>query len=342
MPAPSSLASLQTLLLVASVVTVVAAALLWRLTTRRRAAAPAVHVDELTLAAPTTETHPVTPSVAPSEIPMVTPEAVQPAPPLVAPLVAPEAGPLAPGLATAPPAEPGSHRRPSHRGTRAREVGYAELSRSYAALGRGDDAARAQWAADLRLVSPLMDALTAEDRIGLPAGLAGLEQASPRQSVDQARKEVVDLMAGTELGWPAAPMLSALDHLPELPGPGTGGATEPTSPEELQRRGEELMGRAGLVSPHDPEAARRDARAADLAALDAVLLESARRFGDTALISVELRRNLAAAALHDHEQSPDRLPLTAEVRRTRAVLRTVVEPHEASRLEEALAPEPSA
>lgn len=330
MPAPSSLVSLQSLLLVASVVTVVAAVLLWRLITRRRAAVPAVHVDELTLAAPTTATHPVTP-----------PTVAEPVRP-VAPEVAPEAGPLAPGLATAPPSEPGSHRRPSHRGTKAREVGYAELSRSYAALGRGDDAARAQWAADLRLVASLMDALTDEDRIGLPAGLAGLEQVSPRQSVARARKEVVDLMADTELGWPAAPMLSALDHLPELPGPSTGGAAEPTSPEELQRRGEELMGRAGLMAAHDPEAARRDARSADLAALDAVLLESAHRFGDTALISVELRRNLAAAALHDHDQSADRLPLAAEVRRTRAVLRTVVEPHEASRLEDVLAPEPSA
>ncbi len=315
MPASSSLFSLQTLLLLASIVTVVAAVLLWWLTSRRRSSAPAVDVDELSATVPVEET-------APPRVPAATPR-------LVAPLVAQPA---------IQPASCSQH-RPSHRGAPSREVGYAELSRSYAALGRGDAAARAQWAADLRLLAPLMTALS-EDAAGLPDRLGHLEGSSPRHCVDQARGEVASLMSGTGLEWPAAPMLPALDHLPELPGPSTGGASAPTPPEELQRRAVELMELAALVVRQDPEGARRQARAADLAALDAVLLESARRFGDTSLVSVELRRNLAAAALHEHDQAPGRLPLAGEVRRTRAVLRTVVEPHEASRLEESLAPEP--
>ncbi len=240
---------------------------------------------------------------------------------------------------TLPEEQPGRRRRPVHRGSAAPGLGYAELSRSYAALGRTEAAALAQWAADLRLVHPLMGGHGHAH--ALPDRLLHLGEGSPRETVIRARDEVLTLVAESESEWLAPPMFPSATHVPDLSGSATCTTLAPvTTPHELRARAAQLMERAGARSSTDAQLARHDARRADLAAFDAVLLDSADRYGDVALVSVELRQQFAAAELHHRDLMPDELSLDEEIQRTRGVLRTVLEPHELDRFEEALAEAP--
>lgn len=234
--------------------------------------------------------------------------------------------------------EPATAHVPTHRGTPPPGVEYAELSRSYAALGRAEDAALAQWAADLRLVRPLIG----DHGRDLPERVLAISGRSPVHAVRRARTELLGLVSDSEPGWPAPPMFASLRHVSELPCSDTCTAiTTTTTPNQLRDRAADLMARAAEVAAGDPRAARSDARRSDLAALDAVLLESAQLYGDRSLASVELRRQLASVALHDQDQTAGDQPLPHEIARTRAVLRSVVEPHELDRLESSFAPEPT-
>lgn len=304
-----SFISAGSLVAVALTIALVAAAALWRLRVQARESAP--HVPDLV--APTDA--PPGGLVPPVELQAVTPQTVW-----LAEATSESCGP------------------PAHRGTPTRGVGYADLSRSCAELGRTEAAALAQWAADLRLVGPMM----AGQAEGLPERVLRMEASSPRQAVRHARGEVLTLMAASDPRVRVPPLFPSADHIPGLPGPGARAMTPLASPDELRRRAVELMGQAAVTAIADPASARLCARLSDLAALDAVLLDSADRFGDEALVSVDLRQQLAAAALHDHCRALDVPSLVAEVRQTREVLRQVVEPHELAALEDALADEPAA
>jgi hypothetical protein len=238
-------------------------------------------------------------------------------------------------------------------------AGYAELSRDYADQGRGVDAALAQWAADLRVVGPLLD----EGAPKLPTAQADLEVTGPRHAVTAGRELALELVSAEAAGVPA--LFASADHVPER---STGPAREPaqrTGVNELLARAEDLMTLAGDLEHQDPTAARDRAREADLTSFEALLLESALTYGDEDLVSVGLRRDLALAALREYderratrserpaqpdltEQAESTEPtepteaseLSVDVERVRGMLRLVVESHELDALEAAFVPVP--
>ena len=225
-------------------------------------------------------------------------------------------------------------------------VGYAELSRDYATRGRGVDAALAQWAADLRVVGPLLD----ESAPQLPPAQAVLDVTGPRHAVTSGRELALELVSAEAAGVPA--LFASVDHVPER---STGPAREPaerTGVNELLARAEELMTLAGGLEHEDPTAARDRAREADLTSFEALLLESALTYGDEDLVSVGLRRDLALAALREYDErraarsddpeTPERPELAGDVERVRGMLRLVVESHELDALEAAFVPVPGA
>jgi hypothetical protein len=218
-------------------------------------------------------------------------------------------------------------------------TGYAELSREYAAAGRGTDAALAQWAADLHVVGPLlhgMGPLLAATQASTPAD-------GPRGAVGAARTTASELVTGNASAVQA--LFSPLDHLEGR------GATQRRRTRDqrevtvLLERAEELMAQARHLEHRDPNVARARARDADLSSFEALLLESARSHGDSALVSVDLRHDLARKALQKlDERTLGRThpSIGQAVDEARAVLRSVVEPHELEPLESAFCQAPGA
>lgn len=210
-------------------------------------------------------------------------------------------------------------------------VGYAELSRRYAEEDRIRDAALAQWAADLQVIGPLLDHRASE----LPSTQAVVEVESHREAVTAARDLALQLVARASQ---AQAVFTSVQHLPEhaVEDPATAATRRQDTPTELLERAVDLMAQARALAGTDLEEARACALEADLASFEALLLESAHRYGDPARASVRLRLDIAAASLTPYGADP--LTSLAEslaesVERTRRVLRAVVEPHELETLQ---------
>ncbi len=112
-------------------------------------------------------------------------------------------------------------------------------------------------------------------------------------------------------------------------------------PAALRRRAAGLREEAHELAATDPAAARQACWEADLAAYDAVVIEAARRCGDTRLVSVRLRRRLALSVLGPHRE-PEALAATTtatlagDVAGVRRLLTACLEPHERPALTHAL------
>ncbi len=118
-------------------------------------------------------------------------------------------------------------------------------------------------------------------------------------------------------------------------------AVQHDEPAALRRRAAGLRVEAHELAATDPAAARQACWEADLAAYDAVVIEAARRCGDTRLVSVRLRRRLALSLLGPHRE-PEALAATTtqsladDVAGVRRVLAECLEPHERPALVHAL------
>ncbi|MBZ5740032.1 hypothetical protein [Nocardioides mangrovi] len=208
---------------------------------------------------------------------------------------------------------------------------YADLAREHGRNGHAREAAVSQWAADLRVLGPLLGA-SGQQLAGTQAAAAARDT---RDAVASARDLAVELAADSS-GVPA--LLAPVDHVPAR-------ADLPVEPDPAPRdvtmlldRAAERMAAAGRTAAGDIDSARTQAREADLASFEALLLESARTHGDHRLVSLDLRLDLARRALvfsDADQQGPTGLdePLDTFVARTRAVLRSVVEPHETEALD---------
>lgn len=226
--------------------------------------------------------------------------------------------------------EPMSHDLPEPRATDTTEAhaGYAELSRHYAAQGRAGDAALAQWAADLVAAAPLLDRVAEQ----LPDAQASVEATSHRDTVAAVRDVAASMVPESR---EASAVFSSVDHLADRP------VSEPETPtrpqvgvNELLDRAADRMARALELQWTDPAEARRHAREADLASFEALLLESALMYGDTGLVTVDLRLDLAVAVLADEDPvAPEDEPLPEAVARTRTRLRGLAAPHERETLD---------
>ncbi|WP_141015608.1 hypothetical protein [Nocardioides sambongensis] len=245
------------------------------------------------------------------------------------------AGGLPPSTATPhEKQEPMSHDLPPLPATDTAEAhtGYAELSRHYAEQGRAGDAALAQWAADLVAAAPLLDAVAEQ----LPDAQTSVEAASHRATVTAVRDVAVAMVPEQE----TTAVFSSVEHLADRP------VAEPAQPtreqvgvNELLDRAAERMASALDLADTDPATARRHAREADLASFEALLLESALMYGDTGLVTVDLRLDLATAVLADDDPTaPADEPLADAVARTRRRLRGLAAPHERETLDFAFVP----
>ena len=215
-------------------------------------------------------------------------------------------------------------------------AGYAALSRTYAAQGRLREAALAQWAADLRVLGGLLEGrgtLLSTAQGHLPAG-------ETREAVAGARRVAAELAVGTDGDVHA--LLFPLDHLV-----GPDRSTLHEAPERhgaavLLDHARDRMVAAERLAELDPTTAAAAAREAELAAFEALLVESALTYGDTDLVSVGLRLDLAHAALADSDRGAPASALPVTVARTREVLHGVVAEHERETLAVAFAPAPTA
>ncbi|TIC88427.1 hypothetical protein E8D34_05760 [Nocardioides sp. GY 10113] len=211
-------------------------------------------------------------------------------------------------------------------------VGYAELSRRYAAQGRDRDAALAQWAADLQSAAPLLERVAALLPRAQEMALAG----SHREAVDSARNVVLSLVPR-----PAdlRAQLGPIDHLPAGPvdEPVRLPHHQPTVTYLLDHAAAQ-MGAAHQLDDTDRAAAGQHAREADLASYEAMLLESALSCGDLAMVTVALRHDLAVLALEHSDAAAADETLAQSVRRTREVLRSLAQPHELAALDVAFVP----
>ncbi|MEQ6901016.1 hypothetical protein [Nocardioides sp. YIM 152588] len=211
-------------------------------------------------------------------------------------------------------------------------VGYGDLSLRYAEQGRPREAALAQWAADLHAAGPLLGRAAPL----LPVAQTMATSSSHREAVGEARRVALSMIPEE-----AAAAFAPADHLADGP------VREPirlprhqADVTELLEHAEERMSAAREAEPDDQRAAREHARDADLASFEAMLLESALRCGDTGLVTVGLRRDLAALVLDtsDEATAADVETLDAAVDRVRAALRGIAEPHELDALEVAFVP----
>ncbi len=217
---------------------------------------------------------------------------------------------------------------------------YEALARDLAVEGLDLEAVVARWAADLRLLAPLLADHEEELATVLAAGTLPLE--TDRSLPVDARallgsvREAACALAGHRLD--KVPLV--LGPLPVELAASVAETYEPVvhdDPDTLRELARTGTERSLALAEREPVAARQAAWEADLAAFDAVLLGSARRSGDHRLASVRLRRRLALASLRC-ERDPDQLASTTsaslpdDVRRVRAVLTAVVEPHERATL----------
>ncbi len=138
---------------------------------------------------------------------------------------------------------------------------YADLSRTLARQGRLREAALAQWAADLRILGPLLEERGDE----LCEALAGLAPADPGMAVSGARA-VASALVG-----PSVAVTAMLPDASHLSGPAPAGRPEPA------------IDVSSDVLPDDV-----------VRALESVLTRSAEEHGDVAGVSVGLRCDLVA------------------------------------------------
>jgi hypothetical protein len=164
----------------------------------------------------------------------------------------------------------------------------------------------------------------------------------PRGAVGAARTTASELVTGTATAVQA--LLSPLDHLEEGGSSQRRRALEQRDVTVLLQRADELMAQARHLEHRDPNLARARARDADLASFEALLLECARSHGDSGLVSVRLRQDLARKALQklDERTVARTSSIGQAVDEARSVLRSVVEPHELEQLESAFCQAPGA
>jgi hypothetical protein len=167
---------------------------------------------------------------------------------------------------------------------------YTDLSRTLAEAGRLPEAALAQWAADLRLLAPLLGDRAHElsDALG-GLGPADVDLTDPAGVVTSARAVAAGLLAPASV---PADLLPDVSHLVASPGARWTAYDAGDVPAEV------LPDRV-------------------VSALEAALLTSAERAGDSAGLSVGLRCDLVAHV------GPGRA--TAE---SAPLLRGILEPHE--------------
>jgi len=141
-------------------------------------------------------------------------------------------------------------------------AGYSEMSRELAAAGRLRDAVLAQWAADLRVLAPLLG-----DRVSrLSRSLQTISPSDPATMLGSARAVAVMLADQSRLG-DVIPSLDDLGH--------------------LSRRLVLAADHGATVPAREPQVPH-----AELTALEAVLVRSAEAGGDGGHVSVSLRWDL--------------------------------------------------
>lgn len=175
---------------------------------------------------------------------------------------------------------------------------YAELSRSLARAGRLREATLAQWAADLRVLGPLLVGRHDE----LSEALAGLSPADAHMAIAGARA-VASSLVGPSIAVTA--MLADASHL----------------------SAHETYGRSPQDSPDVSPEVLPDPL---LDALGAVLLDSAAQGSDTAQVSVGLRCDLVAHVANAPELA------SASPAEVTSTVRDLLEPHERSRFDAAV------
>ncbi len=173
---------------------------------------------------------------------------------------------------------------------------YAELSRSLARAGRFREATLAQWAADLRVLGPLLAGRNEE----LCRALAGLAPADAGMAIAGARA-VASSLVGPSIAVTA--MLQDASHL---------SAHEPPTDS------------AHYAAPDVADEVLPDSL---VQALGAVLQDSAAQGGDATGVSVGLRCDLVAHVANDPGVDDDEVA---------GLVRDLLEPHERSRFDAAV------
>jgi hypothetical protein len=214
----------------------------------------------------------------------------------VEPLVAP-----APAAAVPPPAPEPAPPVADESGPDHTAHAYAALSRLLAGAGRLREAALAQWAADLRVLAPLLG----DRAVDLHQAMTALAPADPAAAVSGARAVASSLVdPALSGGMAVTAMLGDTSHLSgHLAG--------------------HPAGRRPYADPDvSPDLLPDDA----VTALESVLLTAAADSGDTGQVSVGLRCDLVAHLVAGLETGPDGARATTAD--AVAVVRDVLQPHE--------------
>ncbi|MDO9497184.1 MAG: hypothetical protein Q7J48_15870, partial [Nocardioides sp.] len=203
------------------------------------------------------------------------------------------------------------------------------------ARGEVERSAMALWAADLHVLAPHLVGREAE----LIARLAELPTDTALTTLRRARDIALSLVAGA--AGPVTAMLAPADHVSppgttgEAPPRESGGqrTATPTDPEALLAVAERWRARARRAAASGQFGL--EGREAEMAAFEAVLVDSAHHHGDIALTSVGLRADLARGIMGGLPQPDAGADPASDELRVRNILLQLL-PHHERRRHEAL------